>query len=147
MGFFSDIFRSKPNKTFLCDKLGVFTLVYSKRNKNLWTNDNLKIPLTVEGTEERPYEEQITFFTNFNDEVNKLSTKITKKFKYEFREAELDDSFNTWEDRFEIVGASVMEYFENEAYWNITFEDKKEPFAHFTLFIEGQKLTDFSIDT
>ncbi len=147
MGFFSDIFKSKPKKTFHSDKLGIFTLVYSKRNKNLWTNDNSKIPLTVEGSEERPHEEQITFLTNFNDEVNKLSANITKKFKYEFREAELDYSFNSWEERFEIVSASVMEFFENEAYWNITFEDKKEPFANFTLFIEGQKLTDFSIDT
>ncbi len=47
----------------------------------------------------------------------------------------------------EIVGASVMTSFENDAFWTITLEDMDEPFAHFTLFIEGQKLTDFSIDT
>lgn len=147
MGLFSNIFKSIPKKTFASEKLGNFKLVYSKRNKHLWTNDNSEIPLTVKGTEEYPNDEQISFLTNFKEEVFKLSEGITKKFKSEFREADINTSFKNWEERFKIVGASVMLIFENETYWNITFEDLEEPYTHFTLFIEGEKLTDFSIDT
>jgi hypothetical protein len=40
-----------------------------------------------------------------------------------------------------------MLFFQNEAYWNITFENLNPPYAHFNPFIEGQKMTDLSIDT
>jgi hypothetical protein len=147
MGFFSNIFKPKVTKTFVSNNLGTFTLVYSKGNKNLWSNDNASFPLTVQGTVDNPDAGQILFLENFNNELLKLNDKITSKFKYEFTEANLDASFSSWNQRFKLVSASVMVIFENEAYWNITFEDLKTPFVHFTLYIEGQKLTDFSIDT
>jgi hypothetical protein len=56
-------------------------------------------------------------------------------------------NFSHWSDRFKIAAVEVMLLVEQEAYWNITFEELKEPFAHFTLFIEGERITDFSIDT
>ncbi|RQH27422.1 hypothetical protein D5R40_27850 [Okeania hirsuta] len=81
-------------------------------------------------------------------EIEKLSPEITKKFLKEFREAELPTNFNSWEERFKIVGLEVMMIYENGAYWNLTLADTKEPYAHFTIFIEAGKINpDFAIDT
>lgn len=147
MGIFSNLFKSKTGKTFASEKFGILTLVYSKGKKNLWTTDFNGLNITIQGTEEEPNAEQLKLLENLDNEIKKLDEKITKKFMEEFSEADLAVDFNHWKDRFEIVGVEIMLIFESEAYWNITFEDLKSPYAHFTLFIEGQRLTDFSIDT
>lgn len=147
MSFFSNIFKSKPKKTFETKDLGVFTLVYSKKNKNLWSNNNSDCLLTTRGSQDEPDKEHLNFFKSVNTVVDNLSPKITQRFLEEFKEADLDADFVDWKTRFKMVAMEIMVLFEGEAYWNITFEDLKKPFAHFTLYIEGQKLTDFSIDT
>ena len=146
MGFFSNLFKSK-SRLVVSTPLGSFTLAYSKRNRNTWTNNNGKFLLSIRGTDNKPDEEQLNFLSNMDEEIQKLDKKITHRFLEEFREADLETNFMDWKQRFRIVAVGVMTIFQGEAYWNITFEDLKEPHAHFTLFIEGQKTTDFSIDT
>lgn len=145
MNLFS-IFRAKP-KLVVDTQLGPFTLVYSKKGKNTWSGTLNGIILTVRGSERHPNEDQIEFLLSFETEIKKLDSAITKKFRSEFSEAGLDVNFQIWQERFKVVSADVMLFFQNEAYWNITFADQNEPYAHFTLFIEGRKLTDFAIDT
>lgn len=82
-----------------------------------------------------------------DNEVEKITVEINKRFIREFKEADLLINFSRWQDRFKIGAAEVMLIFQDETYWNITFEDQHDPFAHFTLYIEGGKTTDFSIDT
>jgi hypothetical protein len=146
MGFFSNFFKSK-SRPVVSTPLGNFTLTYSKRNRNTWTNNDGKFLLSVEGTNSEPDTEQLNFLANVDAEIQKLDKKITDRFTRVFREADLKTDFTDWKQRFGAVAVGVVMIFKGEAYWNITFEDLKEPHAHFTLFIEGQKTTDFSIDT
>jgi hypothetical protein len=146
MGFFSNLFKSK-SRLVVSTPLGNFTLAYSKRNRNTWTNNDGKFLLSIRGTGNEPDKEQLNFLANVDVEIQKLDKKITNRFIAEFREAGLETDFTDWKQRFRVVAVGVMMIFQGEAYWNITFEDLKEPHAHFTLFIEGQKTTDFSIDT
>mgnify|MGYP003576857843 CR=1 FL=1 len=147
MGFFSNLFKAKPKKVFVTSQLGTFTLAYSKGQKHLWTTHYNELLLTVRGSEEAPFEDQIVFLSNLPAEVEKLRRSITKRFTKEFSEAGMSIDFADWSSRFKMVAIEVMLLFEGEGYWNITFEDLQEPYTHFTLYIEGEKLTDFSIDT
>jgi hypothetical protein len=146
MGLFSNLFKSK-SRLVLSTPLGNFTLVYSKRNRNIWTHNNGKFLLSIRGTDNEPDKEQLNFLANVDAEILKLDKKITDRFIAEFRETDLETDFTDWKQRFKVTAVGVMMIFQGEAYWNITFEDSKEPYAHFNLFIEGQKTTDFSIDT
>ena len=146
MGLFSNLFKSKPKVTF-DSPLGLFTLVYSKGNRNTWNNKSGEILLSVRGTATQPDADQLKFLEEWQTGLLKLDDRITKRFVTEFKEAGLLIDFIQWSDKFKIVAIETILIFEQKAYWNITFEELKEPFAHFTLFIEGEKLTDFSIDT
>ena len=146
MGLFSNLFKAKPKK-IVETQLGSFILTYSKGEKNIWLNNKSQISLSVRGTENEPDIIHLNFLKHINSEIQKLDEKITTRFRQEFKEADLESDFLSWKQRFKIVAVQVMLIFQEEAYWNITFEDLKEPYAHFTLFIEGQKTTDFSIDT
>ena len=146
MGLFSNLFRSKPKPT--CDTpLGSFTLIYSSKFKNTWSNNNKDILLSVQGSTTEPNAAQVMFLENWQAELSKLDERITKRFIREFKDADLPFDFTHWSSKFKIVAVDVMLLVEQDTYWNLTFEQINEPFAHFTLFIEGGKLTDFSIDT
>lgn len=138
--------RSKP-KLVVDTKLGPFTLVYSKKGRNTWAGKFNEITLSVRGSESLPDMEQIAFLENFELEINKLDSAITKKFRTEFFEAGFEVDFQRWQERFKLISADIMVIFEGKAYWNVTMADQKEPYAHFTLFIEVDKLTDLAIDT
>ena len=146
MGLFSRIFKSKQQKT-VETQLGPFTLVYSKNGNNIWSNSSSELSLSVQGSDSEPASEQLDFLNNIQLEIANLSDRITKRFIDEFNEAEQEIDFRNWNERFKMVGIDVTMIFQGERFWNITFQDMKTPYAHFTLFIEGQKLTDFSIDT
>jgi hypothetical protein len=146
MGLFSNIFKSKPKK-IAETRLGSFTLMYCRKGKNIWSNTNSEVLMSVRGSENEPDNEQLNFLENIYSEIQKLDETITKRFIREFKDADIETNFSNWKERFKIVASEVMLIFQEETYWNITFEDLKEPYAHFTLYIEGQKTTDFSIDT
>lgn len=146
MGLFSNIFKPKPKK-IVETQLGSFTLTYSKGNKNIWINNKSGLLMSVRGTANEPDAAQLAFLENIDSEIQKLDEKITKRFLREFKEADLESDFITLKERFKIVAAEIMLIFQQESFWNITFEDLNEPYAHFTLYIEGLKTTDFSIDT
>lgn len=146
MGLLSNLFKSKPKTT--CETpLGLFTLVYSNKFKNTWSNDSAEVSLSVQGSKTEPDTRQLKFLEGWQAELSRLDERITKRFKREFEDAGLTFNFTHWKKKFKIVGVDVMLLIDEEAYWNITFEEVEEPFTHFTLFIEGEKLTDFSIDT
>jgi hypothetical protein len=145
MGIFSNLFKSKPKATYNTP-FGLFTLIYNKRNKNTWSNNRSEVLLSVRGSTIEPDTNQLQFLENWQTEINKLNDRITKRFMREFKDADLPVDFTHWSDKFKIVAVEVMLIFEQEAYWNVTFEELKAPFSHFTLFIEGEKLTDFSIN-
>lgn len=146
MSLFSKLFNTKPQRTFETPS-GTFHLSYSQGKKNLWTANQGELLLTVNGTEFEPDSGQVKFLESVKYEIKKIDEKITKKFIGEFKEAGLSADITNWQERFKIVAVEAMVIFENEKFWNITFEDLKSPYAHFTLFIEGEKLTDFSMDT
>lgn len=146
MRFFSNIFKPK-RKIIVETQLGDFALTYSRGDKNIWTNNTGEFLISVRGTDIEPGKEQLGFLEKVDAEIQKLDEKITKRFIKEFTEAGLKTNFKHWKERFKIVATEVMIIFQEEAFWNITFEDLKEPYAHFTLYIEGLKTTDFSIDT
>ena len=147
MSIFSNLFKKRPKLKVQTD-IGEFTLVHKSGSKNLWSNEELEIPSTVRGTEKNPESTHVDFLKSINKEIEKLSQEITEKFLKEFREAELPLNFNSWEERLKIVGLEVMMMYENKAYWNLTFEDTKAPYAHFTIFNEAVKINqDFAIDT
>ena len=139
-------FKPKP-KLVVDTRLGPFTLVYSKNGRNTWSGNLDEITLTVKGSEIQPDLEQIAFLADYKHEINKLDLAITKKLKSELSDAGFNVAFQIWQDRFKLISADVMVCLEKEAFWNITLADQHEPYAHFTLFIEGNKLTDVSIDT
>lgn len=146
MGIFSNLFKPKT-KIVAETALGNFELTYSKRDRNIWTNNKGEFLMSIRGTDKEPDKAQLSFLTNVNVEIQKLDEKITKRFIKEFKEADLETNFTDWKERFKIVATEIMMIFQEEAYWNITFEDLQEPYAHFTLYIEGTRTTDFSIDT
>lgn len=140
------LFKPKP-KLVVDTRLGPFTLVYSKNGRNTWSGNFDEITITVKGSEIQPDLKQIAFLADFKQEINKLDLAITKKLKTVLSEAGFHAAFQIWQDRFKLISADVMVCLEKEAFWNITLADQHEPYAHFTLFIEGNKLTDVSIDT
>jgi len=147
MGIFSNLFKPKFKPTVETD-YGLFILIYNKNGNILWSKDGTEIPMTVKGNDKEPNEDQIKFLSNIKDEVNQLSDKISDKFIKEFKEAEIPIKFKKWDERFKLVGIEIIMVLENVTYWNITFQDSKTPFAHFTIFIEGDWINpDFSIDT
>lgn len=146
MGLLSNLFKLKPKPTYET-VLGLFTLVHSRRDRNIWNNNSGEVLLSVRGSTTEPDANQLKFLNEWQTEIYKLNDRITKRFIKEFKEADLTIAFSHWSNKFKIVAVDVMLIFEQEAYWNITFEELEKPFAHFTLFIEGKNLTDFSIDT
>jgi len=146
MGLFSKIFNSKQQKV-VETQLGSFTLVYSKKDNNIWSNSNSELSLSVRGTNAEPALDQLDFLNNIDLKIANLSEGITNRFMDEFNEADQEIDFKNWQERFRMLSVDVMIIFQGECHWSITFQDRKTPFAHFNLFIEGQKLTDFSIDT
>lgn len=147
MGIFDKIFKPRIKKTVETN-IGTFELVFSKKEKNLWSTDFNSIYLTVRGTEIQPDMNSLDFARTIMDEIDQLTDKISIKFKKEFKDAGFEVNFQNWPERFKLVAAEVMIIIQNEPYWNITFEDLESPFAQFTLFIEGRTINrDFAIDT
>jgi hypothetical protein len=147
MGIFDKIFKTRIKKTVETN-IGTFELVFSKKEKNLWSTDFNSIYLTVRGTEIQPDMNSLDFASTIMDEIDQLTDKISIKFKNEFKDAGFEVNFQNWPERFKLVAAEVMIIIQNEPYWNITFEDLESPFAQFTLFIEGKTINrDFAIDT
>ena len=145
MGLFSFIRKSQPGRVAET-QLGAFTLAYSKRKRNIWTNRHGKFAMSVRGTEFAPDPEQLEFLQNIDGEIQSLNEKILKRFVDEFEKADLEIDFGSWQERFKLVAVQVTQMFKSEAYWDITFEDLKEPYDQFTLYIEGQNITDFYVD-
>lgn len=146
MGIFDIIFKKRIKKTFDTN-IGTFELVYSKRGKNLWCTDFNSIYLTVRGSEIQPDLNSLNFARTLNQEIERLTDKISIKFKKEFKDASFDINFQNWPEKFKLVAAEIMIIIQDEPYWNITFEDLETPFAQFTLFIEGDRINqDFAID-
>ena len=145
MGLFSKIFKS-TTKTISETQSGPFTLVYSKGDKNLWSNDSSEVLKSVRGTTLEPNSEQLAFIENIDHEINQLNDKITHSFICEFKDADEVVNFSNWQERFKMVAVDVESISQGQVYWTITFEDIAEPYAHFNLHIEGQKMNGFSID-
>jgi len=146
MGLFSSLFKPRPKAA--CETpIGLFTLTYSKGNNNLWSTNSGEVLLSVKGSATQPDVNQLKFLETYQAEIDKLDARITRRFIDEFEEAGIPADFIAWNERFKIVAIEVMLLFNHEAYWNITFEELKTPYTHFTLYIEGERLTDFSIDT
>ena len=147
MGFFSQWFKPKLTKEVFVDDPGSFKLVYSKKKRNIWTTELKGIHVSVMGSEEAPNKPQTEFLKNMEAEIKALDTVIGKKFKSIFKEAEMPADFNHWSERFKLNAVEVMMIHGGEAYWNLAFDDLKSPYPIFTLFFEGPKATDFSMDT
>lgn len=146
MGLFSNLFKRKVSKV-IETQLGLFTLLHTGKDKSTWSNNDTVYAVAVRGTEDGPYPDQLKFLENIKREIQQLREQITKKFWEEFREADIEIDFTNWEERFKMVALDVIAITAAGACWSITFEDLKQPYAHFNLFIEGQQLTGFSIDT
>jgi len=147
MGFFSQLFKPREIKEVLVADLGSFKLVYSKKGRHLWTAELNGIHISVLGSEEAPNRLQTDFLKNLDREIKSLDATITKKFKHEFKEAGQPVNFNDWRERFKLDGVEIMMMHQGQAYWGLEFADQQSPYAVFTLFFEGSKATDFSIDT
>ncbi len=146
MGIFDKIFKTRIKKTFETD-IGVFEIVYSKREKNLWCTDFNTIYLTVRGSEIEPDLNSLKFARTLMQEIEQITDKISIKFKKEFKDAGYKVNFQNWNEKFKLVAAEIMIIIQDEPYWNITFEDLESPFAQFTLFIEGNRINqDFAFD-
>ena len=145
MGLFS--FKHKPEPERVVETpVGPFTLAYSKDNRNIWTNRTGRLAMSVRGTEFQPDRAQLEFLENIDAVIANVEEKISNKFIDEFKEADMEVDFSKWQERFKLEAVQVLHVHGDEAHWNITFEDIKEPYAQFTLTIEGEKVTDFYVD-
>jgi hypothetical protein len=145
MGLFS--FKHKPEPERVVETpLGPFTLAYSKDNRNIWTNRTGRLAMSVRGTEFQPDRAQLKFLENIDKEILNLNERISNKFIEEFKEADMEADFSKWQERFKLEAVQVLHVHGDEAHWNITFEDLKEPYAQFTFTVEGDNLTDFYVD-
>ncbi|MCI5058979.1 MAG: hypothetical protein MRY83_22890 [Flavobacteriales bacterium] len=147
MGLLNNLFSSKHQPEVTNPDFGPVKLIFSKRDKHIWSGRHKDVIFSVRGTNREPDEKHLKIIKNINYHLNILGPKINRKFVKEFSAADLEIDMENWPDRFELRSVEIMMIFENEIYWNITFQDKKDPFAHFTLFVEGDRLTDFAIDT
>jgi hypothetical protein len=103
--------------------------------------------MSVRGTEFQPERAQLEFLENIDKKILDLNDEISSKFIQAFKEADMEIDFTTWQERFKLEEVQVLHVHGDDTHWNITFEDMKEPYAQFTLTIEGEKVTDFYIDT
>ncbi|HYK46190.1 MAG TPA: hypothetical protein VEV83_13515 [Parafilimonas sp.] len=146
MGLFSFTHKREPERV-VETSLGPFTLAYSKDNRNIWTNRTGRLAMSVRGTEFQPERAQLEFLENIDKKILDLNDEISSKFIQAFKEADMEIDFTTWQERFKLEEVQVLHVHGDDTHWNITFEDMKEPYAQFTLTIEGEKVTDFYIDT
>ena len=146
MGLFSKIFKSSTRTVFETPH-GPFMLVYSNKTKNLWSNNSTGILKTVRGTASEPDSQQIDFLKNIDNEIGQLDDKINQNFIDQFNEAEETVDFKDWQERFKLTAIDIEVIDQGLPHWSITFEDQREPYAHFNLYIEGQETRGFSIDT
>jgi hypothetical protein len=146
MNLLARLFGSRPEQTFNTD-LGVFRLVHSKKDIHTWSCISNELSYACQGTTSEPDPEQLAFLKNATREISSLNPALTRKFRDELKEAELPAEFSTWEERFSLVGLEVMLISNGIPYWNVTFEDKKSPHAHFNLYMKGEEISDMSIDT
>ena len=145
MGLFSFTHKPEPERV-VETPLGPFTLAYSKDNRNIWTNRTGRLAMSVRGTESRPDAAQLEFLENIDAVIANVDGKISHKFIEEFKEADMEVDFSRWQERFKLEAVQVLHVHGDEAHWNITFEDLKEPYAQFTFTVEGDNLTDFYVD-
>jgi len=102
--------------------------------------------MSVRGTEFQPNRAQLEFLENIDKKILDLNDAISNKFIQEFKEADMEIDFSKWQERFKLEAVQVLHVHGDEAHWNITFEDTKEPYAQLTLTVEGERVTDFYID-
>jgi hypothetical protein len=147
MGLFTKLFGAKARSNYEHPQLGAFTLVYRKGGRNLWSCTVKDILLTVQGSEDEPFEEHLAFLEQAEERLERLHPAITQRFVPEWEEAGKEPGFTDWKERFQVVGITVEDMSQGKPIWLVTFEALSEPFAHFNLHIEGEELKDFSIDT
>ena len=145
MGLFSKFLKS--TKAVVETESGVFTLVYSKGGKNIWSNSSTELTKSVKGTTSEPDIVQLAFIKNTDHEVEQLSEKLTHFFIAQFKEADVEANFSTWQERFKLISVDVEDIVNAQTYWTISFEDRLTPYAHFNLHLEGQEIKDMSMDT
>jgi hypothetical protein len=147
MRLFSKIFGGKKKSSYEHPQLGVFTLVYSKGGRNLWTSSGQGVTLTACGSEHEPFKEHLRFLEKAGQEIEGLHEAISRRFIYEFEEAGLETGFASWKEKFRIADIAVEDIVEGEPFWIVIFEQLEEPYAHFNLHLEGREPNEFSIDT
>ena len=125
----------------------MFTLVYSKGGRNLWSSPGQAITYTACGSEHEPFKEHLRFLEKAGDEIEELHGVISQRFIHEFEEAGLDVNFSDWKEKFRIADIAVEDIVQDKPFWMVMFEDTEEPYAHFNLHLEGREPKEFSIDT
>ncbi|MCR5887826.1 hypothetical protein LRS06_08545 [Hymenobacter sp. J193] len=145
MGFLSKLFKSKPDKVYHTS-IGSFTLVYSKKEKNIWSSASGKFCRSVGGTNTEPDPAQLEFLSTIDERIESLSTSITERFNELFLEAGLDITISNWQDRFAIGGVDIHNVSPDNTDWIISFDDQEEDVTY-NLFVEGTEALDFSIDS
>ena len=146
MGLFSKLFKPSTPRIFETAS-GNFTLLYSKSNRHIWSCQSSDVVITLGGTAFEPNATQLSFVSTFADTVAELNDQLTLYLSNQFDEAGIAHEFSEWQQGFKIIALDVTGKAEEKYYWNITLEDLSEPYAHFVLFIEGQRIIDFSMDT
>lgn len=147
MGLFSTLFGAKARSTYEHPQLGVFTLVYSKGGRNLWSSTVNDLLLTVQGSEHEPFEEHLAFLEQAEESLGRIHPALSQRFVAELDEAGMETGFTDWKERFQVVAITVEDMSQGKPFWMVTFEALNESFAHFNLHLEGEEPKDFSIDT
>lgn len=148
-GFFIDtgmgLFGNKK-KTFVSPTLGEFTLVFSNGVNRIWSTKKENVSYTVRGTDDEPHAQQLAFLSNTKTEIEKLDTAINERFLTALPTEGIKIDFSHWKERFRITNIEVVNLDGTLAQWNIYFRDSKRG-TDLTLYIEGEKLTRFSVDS
>ncbi|TJY38033.1 hypothetical protein [Pontimicrobium aquaticum] len=145
MSFFKKLFGRGHTKLQIVDSdLGQFNSDYIKGSDVIWIGNTKlfgkSIELLMEGNQERISQVQKKIVLSALSDEDNLKSESSIAIKEEYKNAEMD--FSSLEDLLEVKAITT-----NDNGFELSFEQKENPFFYFNVFFENNKQTGVSIDS
>lgn len=144
MGLFKKLFSSKTSLELVDVDLGKFNSNYIKGSEVNWIGTTIffkeTIELIIDGNSERlsPNQKKIVLNALSNEEILKSESSVAINEEYN----NADKEFQSLDEQFQVKAITS-----NENGFELSFEQKENPYYYFNVFFENNKQLGVSIDS